>query len=59
VLPRDEVWVAELDEVLAGFIAFGRERVNQLYVAPPFQGKGLGTELPGIAKRSKAAFKTV
>jgi GNAT superfamily N-acetyltransferase len=25
--------------------------VNQLYVAPPFQGKGIGTELLGIAKQ--------
>lgn len=35
----DEVWVAEVDGTVAGFIAFGEEWVSQLYVAPQFKGK--------------------
>ena len=41
-----------MDGTLAGFIAFARGWVNQLYIAPQFQQRGLGTELLGIAKRS-------
>jgi ribosomal protein S18 acetylase RimI-like enzyme len=40
-----------VDEVIVGFIAFGHGWVNQLYVAPAFQGRGVGTELLAIAQR--------
>lgn len=51
VLSQNQVWVADVDDAVAGFIAFGRGWVNQLYVAPEFQGRGVGTELLAMAMR--------
>lgn len=51
VLPGNQVWIAEADGCVAGFIAFGQGWVNQLYVAPAFQGRGIGTELLTVAMR--------
>ncbi|HEY8003632.1 MAG TPA: GNAT family N-acetyltransferase, partial [Phenylobacterium sp.] len=34
VLPRDEVWVAEADGEIAGYIAYTADWINQLYVRP-------------------------
>jgi ribosomal protein S18 acetylase RimI-like enzyme len=51
VLPGNEVHVAKIGQQVAGFIAFGHGWVNQLYVAPPFQGRGIGTQLLTIAMR--------
>lgn len=52
ILRTNEVWVAEVDQLIAGFIAFGDGWVNQLYVAPPFQRQGIGSDLLTIAMRS-------
>lgn len=52
VLPENEVWVAEVDGSLAGFIAFGGGWVNHLYVAASFQGRGVGTALLAVAMRA-------
>jgi GNAT superfamily N-acetyltransferase len=49
VLPANEVWVATADGATAGFIAFAPGWVNHLYVAPAFQGRGVGTALLAIA----------
>ncbi len=51
VLPKNQVWIAEVDEAVVGYIAFENRWVNQLHVAPPFQGRGLGSQLLAIAKR--------
>ena len=51
VLPQNEVWLAESDGVVAGFIAFAPGWVNHLYVAPPFQRRGAGAKLLDLAKR--------
>ena len=45
VLPNQQVWVAEFDGIVAGFAAVSGEMLEQLYVSPGFQGKGLGTAL--------------
>src|SRR5688572_28254275 len=50
VLPRDEVWVAEVSGILAGFIAFGHGWVNHLYVHPAHQRQGVGSGLLAVAK---------
>ena len=57
VLPANEVWVAEIDNQLAGFIAFHDGWVNHLYVAPPFQGRGIGSELVAIARRENRTLQ--
>lgn len=43
--PRNDIWVAERDGVLAGFMAVEDGWVNQLYVAVEAQGSGVGTAL--------------
>jgi putative acetyltransferase len=57
ILRENEVWVGEVDGVLAGFIAFADGWVNQLYVAPGLQARGLGTELLDAAKRSHSSLQ--
>jgi len=57
VLPANEVWVAEVDQVVSGFIAFEKGWINQLYVAPRFQRRAIGTELLNIAKRDNTSLQ--
>ena len=53
---HDEVWVAERDGRLLGFLALRRSRTDgwetleKLYVDPPAQGQGVGTVLLDKAK---------
>jgi putative acetyltransferase len=51
VLPANDLWVAEVEGTLAGFIAFREGWVNHLYVAPQFQGRGVGSTLLEVAQR--------
>ncbi len=44
-LPANEVWVAEVDGEIAGYIGFDREWINHLYILPTRQGLGLGPAL--------------
>jgi len=57
MLAQNEVWVAEADGEVAGFIAFSKGWVNQLYIAPTYQGHGLGGRLLEEAKRSNGALQ--
>lgn len=43
------IYVAEKDDRLVGFIGCGRHRIEFLYIDPAFQGQGVGTELMGFA----------
>ena len=45
VLPTHQVWVAEMDGEVAGYIAFTDDWINQLYVAPRRHGQGAGGAL--------------
>jgi ribosomal protein S18 acetylase RimI-like enzyme len=44
-LPQTENWVATIDDVPAGFIGLMGDRVGGLFVAPAWQGKGIGRML--------------
>ncbi|MBD0348103.1 MAG: GNAT family N-acetyltransferase [Thermoleophilia bacterium] len=44
-IPRQEVWVAELEGRVAGFAALADGFLNHLYVHPANQGKGVGSAL--------------
>ena len=57
VLAGNQVWIAEVDETLAGFVAFADGWVNHLYVAPAFQGRWLGTRLLDLAKQANPAVQ--
>lgn len=45
MLVKDEVWVAEAADRIAGFIGFREGWIDHLYVHPDFQGQGIGPKL--------------
>lgn len=52
LLDRDEVWVAELDGTVVGVMALRRpDWVDELYVAGPAGGRGVGSALLAVARR--------
>ena len=57
VLPQQQVHVAETGGTVAGFIAFAEGWVHHLYVAPEFQGRGVGTTLLEVAKRANPSLQ--
>ena len=50
VLPNREVWVAEQDDRVLGFVALGKNSVEHLYVHPWAQSFGVGSALLDRAK---------
>jgi len=50
VLPNAAVWVAEVDGRPIGYMALAGGRLDQLYVAPDHQGRGVGSRLLAKAK---------
>lgn len=50
VLPNQDVWVAEVDSEIAGYVSLDGAELNDLYVRPGFQGRGIGTLLLEKAK---------
>src|SRR5215472_15779831 len=50
VLVHEEVLVAEVNEQVVGFIALEGDHVDHLYIAPLFQGRGIGDKLLAMAK---------
>ena len=51
-----EVWGAVEDDRLAGFIAFREGWIDQLYILPGDQGRGVGRTLLGVAKAGNGAL---
>jgi len=51
ILPRHDVWVAEVDGRPTGFMAIAGDFIDQLYVDPDHQRKGVGAALIAHAKR--------
>ena len=45
VFKHCDVWIAELDGRLAGFLALERDLLEHLYVLPEFHGCGVGSAL--------------
>jgi len=50
VLVYEEVLVAEINELVVGFIALEGDHVDHLYIAPSYQGRGIGDKLLTMAK---------
>lgn len=51
VIPAQETWVAEApDGTLAGMLVVGDHELDQLYLAPEWQGRGLGDRFVALAK---------
>jgi GNAT superfamily N-acetyltransferase len=52
-----EVWGAFDDAVLLALVAFREGWIDQLYVLPPYQGRGVGTGLLRVAQKSSARLQ--
>jgi putative acetyltransferase len=52
LFPRAEVWGALEGDILVGIMAFRDGWIDQLYVRPDAQGKGVGTRLLEVAQAS-------
>lgn len=52
VLTSDQIWVAELADFVAGFIAFRTGWVEHLYIHPDCQRRGIGSNLLALAMAS-------
>ena len=50
VLPNQEVWVAEADGRVVGVAALNGDMLDQLYILPGAQGRGIGSALLAKAK---------
>jgi GNAT superfamily N-acetyltransferase len=44
-LPANEVWVAEADGEVVGYVGFDADWINHLYILPDFQEQGTGPQL--------------
>ena len=53
LLPSTETWVAEADGEVVGFISLGADAVEQLYVAPAWTGRGIGSRLLELSQRMR------
>jgi ribosomal protein S18 acetylase RimI-like enzyme len=49
LLPNNEVWVAEREGRVAGFVGLGEDQVRHLWVRPDQQNRGIGTALLALA----------
>lgn len=45
-----DFWLAEVDNVLSGWVAIRGDRIDGLYVDPPFVGEGIGSALLRLAE---------
>lgn len=50
VLPNQDVWVAEVDGEVVGYVSINGAELNDLYIRPGYQGRGIGTALLEQAK---------
>jgi GNAT superfamily N-acetyltransferase len=55
VLPTQEVWVAVAGRLLVALMALSSEMLDQLYVAPGWTGRGVGSALLTLAKARRPA----
>ena len=57
VLVEHEVWVAEVDRRIVGILVLRGDSIDQLYVRPEIQRRGVGTRLLAHAKRGRGRLR--
>lgn len=57
VFTGSEVWVSEREGLLAGFIAFRSGWVDQLYIHPHHQRRGIASELLAVAMAAEPVLR--
>ncbi|MEV8550455.1 GNAT family N-acetyltransferase [Streptomyces glaucescens] len=53
VVPRQEIWVAEAADGLAGVMVLAGAELSQLYLDPARRGRGLGDRFVALAKERR------
>lgn len=56
ILRNNQVWVAELDSTVAGFMAIHESFIDQLFIAPDFQHRGIGQAFLSHARSLSPGF---
>ncbi|HEX6269578.1 MAG TPA: GNAT family N-acetyltransferase [Anaerolineales bacterium] len=51
VLMKDQIWVVESENCLAAFIAMNQDFIDQLYIHPDYQRRGIGRALLEFARK--------
>jgi ribosomal protein S18 acetylase RimI-like enzyme len=59
VLVHEEVFVAEVNKLVVGFIALEDNYVDHLYIAPSYQRRGIGDKLLAMAKQLRPSGLTL
>jgi ribosomal protein S18 acetylase RimI-like enzyme len=50
ILKKDQIWVVEIDQRPAAFMAMEKDFIDQLYVHPRYQRRGIGETLLNFAR---------
>lgn len=53
VVPQHETWVAVAEGVVVGLLVLDDGELEQLYLDPPWRGRGLGDRFMDLAKRQR------
>ncbi|MGY0490082.1 N-acetyltransferase family protein [Streptomyces sp. WG-D5] len=59
VVPGQETWVATVGGAVVGLLVLDDDELDQLYLAPAWQGRGIGGRLVDLAKQRRPAGLTL